>query len=404
MSIPWLFRCPISLDLFTDPVTLSTGQTYDRPSIEKWLAGGHLTCPVTMQSLNDTSLVPNHTLRHLIDRWLITGHETTKSKPINFINSLATLKLSIQSAETSIETKLEALKKVRILSVESDNGQASLIQLGFFPFLLDLLFQTPHLTTTTTTTTTYPELFTEVALDCILSLSPEKHSEFLNVLKNESCLASLGVMLDQGNVKIKTCLCTLIETIASCSVTRQVCLAIGQSQKVLQVLVSLLCSSTGFWAMEAAVRAVYGICTLEANRDNLVKEGAIDGLFSYLSSSVRRNASQALASIEALLVVDAGRKSLLMNVNAVGVLVQMVFVVNSDHEASEHAVGALLIMCCESMGVRAEAVNAGVLKQLLLLLQSQCGVKAKTKARALLKLLRSVWAEDPGVCNFYNAM
>lgn len=401
MSIPWLFRCPISLDLFTDPVTLSTGQTYDRPSIERWLAEGHYTCPVTMQRLNDTSLVPNHTLRHLIDRWLLTGHET-KSKPINFINSLAALKLNIQSAETSIETKLEALKKVRILSMESDNGQASLIQLGFFPLLLDFLFQTPQLTTTTTTT--YPELFIEVALDCILSLSPEKHSEFLNILKNESCLASLGIMLDQGNVKIKTCLCTLIETIASSPVTRQVCLAMGQSQKVLQVLVSLLCTSTGIWAMEAAVRAVYGICMLEANRSNLVEEGAIDGLFSYLSCSVRRNASQALASIEALLVVDAGRKSLLMNVNAVRVLVKMVFVVNSDHEASEHAVGALLIMCCETMGVRAEAVNAGVLKQLLLLLQSQCGVKAKAKARALLKLLRSVWAEDPGVCNFYNAM
>ncbi|XVF61030.1 hypothetical protein PTKIN_Ptkin08bG0095500 [Pterospermum kingtungense] len=39
-TIPPLFRCPISLDLFTDPVTLCTGQTYDRSSIEKWLASG----------------------------------------------------------------------------------------------------------------------------------------------------------------------------------------------------------------------------------------------------------------------------------------------------------------------------------------------------------------------------
>uniref|UniRef100_A0A0D3FW43 U-box domain-containing protein n=1 Tax=Oryza barthii TaxID=65489 RepID=A0A0D3FW43_9ORYZ len=73
MSIPHLFRCPISLDIFTDPVTLCTGQTYDRPCIERWLAAGHRTCPVTMQPLGDaTALVPNRTLRHLIERWLST--------------------------------------------------------------------------------------------------------------------------------------------------------------------------------------------------------------------------------------------------------------------------------------------------------------------------------------------
>ncbi|WP_423787569.1 U-box domain-containing protein, partial [Klebsiella pneumoniae] len=63
MTIPPLFICPISLDLFTDPVTVSTGHTYDRGSIEKWLATGNLTCPVTMQKLQDPSMVPNCTLR-----------------------------------------------------------------------------------------------------------------------------------------------------------------------------------------------------------------------------------------------------------------------------------------------------------------------------------------------------
>ncbi|KAJ0973123.1 hypothetical protein J5N97_021082 [Dioscorea zingiberensis] len=87
MSIPLLFRCPISLDLFTDPVTLSTGQTYDRPSIEQWLARGNRTCPVTMQRLHDTSLVPNHTLRHLIDQWLLTCTPETQSNLINFNSS-----------------------------------------------------------------------------------------------------------------------------------------------------------------------------------------------------------------------------------------------------------------------------------------------------------------------------
>ncbi|PKU71257.1 U-box domain-containing protein 26 [Dendrobium catenatum] len=145
MSIPFLFRCPISLDLFTDPVTLTTGQTYDRPSIEKWLAGGNSTCPVTMQRLPDFSAVPNHTLRQYVNRWLLRGvadHRNSQQGsgiPI----SLTILKTGLLSSETPLAAKLEALRKVRVLSTESDVGKSFLIQLDFFPVLVHLVFQCP---------------------------------------------------------------------------------------------------------------------------------------------------------------------------------------------------------------------------------------------------------------------
>ena len=107
MAIPHLFRCPISLDLFKDPVTLCTGQTYDRSSIEKWLAAGNLTCPVTMQKLHDPSIVPNHTLRHLIDQWLQLGHQFDPNY-LATIDSLAALKHTLEchkSKDTNYENK-----------------------------------------------------------------------------------------------------------------------------------------------------------------------------------------------------------------------------------------------------------------------------------------------------------
>ncbi|KAK4785832.1 hypothetical protein SAY86_002521 [Trapa natans] len=67
--IPDDFRCPISLELMKDPVIVSTGQTYDRSSIEKWLEGGHRTCPKTQQTLTNNVLTPNFVLRSLIDQW-----------------------------------------------------------------------------------------------------------------------------------------------------------------------------------------------------------------------------------------------------------------------------------------------------------------------------------------------
>ncbi|EHA8590677.1 putative U-box domain-containing protein 26 [Cocos nucifera] len=216
------------------------------------------------------------------------------------------------------------------------------------------------------------------------------------MLKNEIHLTSLVVLLEQGNLKIKTSLCHLLEAIATSPVTQDLCIIIAQLRRVLQVLVSLLHNKSDPPAAEAAARAISAICSLEANRDNAIEEGAVDGLIAYLSlNSSQKSACRALATLELLLGLEAGKKAVMENLNAVRVLVRMVFRVSSDQEGSEHAVGSLLIMCCGSARVRMEAVNAGLLIQLLLLLQSQCSSRAKTEARGLLKLLRSMWPEDP---------
>lgn len=72
IEIPQYFICPISLQIMTDPVTVTTGITYDRQSIEHWLltAEDVATCPVTKQPLpRDSDLTQNHTLRRLIQAW-----------------------------------------------------------------------------------------------------------------------------------------------------------------------------------------------------------------------------------------------------------------------------------------------------------------------------------------------
>lgn len=69
VKIPSFFRCPISLDVMRSPVSLCTGVTYDRASIQRWLDSGNTTCPATMLPLPTTDLVPNLTLRSLIAHW-----------------------------------------------------------------------------------------------------------------------------------------------------------------------------------------------------------------------------------------------------------------------------------------------------------------------------------------------
>jgi len=385
MSIPDLFRCPISLDLFADPVTLSTGQTYDRPFIEKWLADGNLTCPVTMQRLEDTSLVPNHTLRHFIGWWLLAGPaaNSQRRKSIDLGQfSFSALKRNLQSPEVDTETKLESLKKIRTLLVESDVGQTYLTQLGFFPLLLQFLLQSPLIVNA--------EDLAELGLECILRLLPSADLNSVNIIKNETNLGQLVLLLEQGNTNVQTGLCSLIESIALPVKNRELCLLMGQSHRLLQVLVSLLYQTIS----DAAVRAISAICTVEANRETVVKAGGVDGLICYLSGSGGGNSSRALATLEALLQSEIGKKAALKNSGAIVVLVKNVFRVSSNLEGSECAIGSLLAVCGSSAWARAEAVSSGVVTQLLLLIQSQCSAEAKARARVLLKLFRFLWAED----------
>ncbi|WCJ35748.1 U-box domain-containing protein 21 [Euphorbia peplus] len=69
--IPDHFICPISLDLMKDPVTLSSGITCDRESLEAWLEDGNVTCPVTDQVLTSFDQIPNHSLQKLIQHWSV---------------------------------------------------------------------------------------------------------------------------------------------------------------------------------------------------------------------------------------------------------------------------------------------------------------------------------------------
>ncbi len=61
--VPSTFYCPITHDIMTDPVVAADGFTYDRHAIEEWFDGGHRTSPMTNESLENTRLVPNRTLR-----------------------------------------------------------------------------------------------------------------------------------------------------------------------------------------------------------------------------------------------------------------------------------------------------------------------------------------------------
>ncbi|KAJ0976620.1 hypothetical protein J5N97_012094 [Dioscorea zingiberensis] len=88
VKVPSYFRCPISLEVMRSPVSLCTGVTYDRTSIQRWLDSGNTTCPATMLPLPSTDLVPNLTLRRLISLWSLPD-DRSKTPPTDLLRDLA---------------------------------------------------------------------------------------------------------------------------------------------------------------------------------------------------------------------------------------------------------------------------------------------------------------------------
>ncbi len=68
-SIPPEFMCPITGEIFEDPVMTEDGQTYERFAIGEWFKSGHSKSPLSGVHLNSQKLIPNNSLKKLIEEY-----------------------------------------------------------------------------------------------------------------------------------------------------------------------------------------------------------------------------------------------------------------------------------------------------------------------------------------------
>ncbi|KAF4399013.1 hypothetical protein G4B88_023607 [Cannabis sativa] len=102
------FYCSITHEVMVDPVETSSGQTFERSAIEKWLAEGNNFCPLTKVPLDAAALRPNKTLRQSIEEW----------RDRNNIITIVNIKPQLQS--TQEEEVLEALSMLHKLCMDKE--------------------------------------------------------------------------------------------------------------------------------------------------------------------------------------------------------------------------------------------------------------------------------------------
>jgi hypothetical protein len=66
-DIPPELFCPITGDLFKEPVLTEDGQTYEKIAIETWFKSGYLKSPLSGVKLNTSELIYNKNIKNLVD-------------------------------------------------------------------------------------------------------------------------------------------------------------------------------------------------------------------------------------------------------------------------------------------------------------------------------------------------
>ncbi|EYU17466.1 hypothetical protein ABFS82_03G085000 [Erythranthe guttata] len=380
VTVPSLFRCPISMDLMNSPVSLCTGVTYDRSSIEKWLALGHNTCPATMQTLLSTHTTPNLTLRRLIQLWL-SHADVTQASPTSCISKQ-------QAAEIVVAGEFDAdsLEKViGFLTASKENLNFFVAQSSAAVSKLVEVFANSD-------QIRICELIVEI-LDLI---SPENGvAERLADLILQSgdggdCLSSLAMVLQKGNIKSKVKSAKILEMIAV--IKPQSHRKIAEKPGLLYELYILSTVEIDTSAVEASLSALIAISTTRLVKKELIRFGTVRTIGEILSGSdysapVRGVVEKALAMLETIATCTEGRGAICEDGKCVVEIVKRLM--KCSGVATEHGITVLWSVCCLARDrVAQEKVRlVNGLTKVLLVMQSDCSANAKQMCGELVKVL-----------------
>lgn len=386
VHIPYHFRCPISLELMRDPVTVCTGQTYDRASIESWVSTGNTTCPVTRATITDFTLIPNHTLRRLIQEWCVANRSfgveriPTPKQPADpsLVRSLLN-QTSSHSAPTNL--RLSSLRRLRQLARDSDKNRSLIASHNVRQILLPIIFshETSH------------EMKHESL--ALLVMFPLTDSECASIASDSDKINYLARLLSHSESSVRVNSAALIEIVVAGTHSPELRAQVSAVDGIYEGVVDLLRNPISYpRALKIGIKALFALCLVKQTRQKAVAAGAPAVVVDRLADFEKCDAERALATVELLCRIPAGCAAFAGHALTVPMLVKIILKISD--RATEYAAGALLSLCSESERCQREAVAAGVLTQLLLLVQSDCTERAKRKAQMLLKLLRDSWPQD----------
>ncbi|XP_011028587.1 PREDICTED: U-box domain-containing protein 19-like [Populus euphratica] len=380
------FRCPISLELMTDPVTVSTGQTYDRSSIQRWLKAGNMTCPKTGERLTSTELVSNTTLRKLIQQFCtdvgncasnsgsqsrdiartISPGSPAAAEEMKFLSRFLARRLVFGSREQ----KTKAAYEIRLLAKSNIFNRSCLIEAGTILPLINLL------------SSSFEHYAQEIAISALLKLS--KHTCGKKEIIESGGLQSILAVLQRGlSLEAKQMAAATIFYLASVKAYRKL---IGETPEVVPTLVELIKDGTTSGKKNGVV-AIFGLLLHSGNHQRVLASGTIPLLMDILSSSDNDELVADSVAVLAAIAESVDGTLAILQTSALSTIPR-ILQSSPSRAAREYCVTVLLTLC-KNGGAEAIAILAKdhSLMSSLYSLLTDGTPHGISKARALIKTL-----------------
>ncbi|XP_020174763.1 U-box domain-containing protein 11 [Aegilops tauschii subsp. strangulata] len=372
VAMPEDFRCPISLELMRDPVIVSTGQTYERAFIQRWIDGGNRTCPKTQQKLQNLTLTPNYVLRSLILQWCEEkGIEPpTRSKYEGSSVEVGEDRLAIEALVrnlscSSLDERKSAAAEIRSLAKKSTDNRMLLAESGAIPALVKLLSSKDPKTQ-------------EHAVTSLLNLSIYDQNKELIVVGG--AIVPIIQVLRTGSMEARE---NAAAAIFSLSLIDDNKIMIGSTPGAIEALVELLKSGSSRGRKDAAT-ALFNLCIYQANKVRAVRAGILSPLVQMLQDSSSAGATDEALTILSVLVSHHECKTAIAKAHTIPFLIDLLR--SSQARNKENAAAILLALC------KKDAQNLACIGRLgaqipLTELSKTGSDRAKRKATSLLEHL-----------------
>ncbi|KAK7282353.1 hypothetical protein RIF29_11045 [Crotalaria pallida] len=382
ITIPSFFKCPISLDLMQSPVSLCTGITYDRSTIQRWLDNGNDTCPATMQLLHTKHFIPNRTLHSLIQIWSDSVHR--RFEPPGSTPKDRLLQAIEDVFDSHTANRFDSLVEVLRFAEDSDENRAFLAKIdGFVGKLVRFLC---NVDAGVTGSVQFENLENVIRVFGLL-LDKIKDRERLNYsnLKEFNCLDSLLLVLRQGSSDSRIASVRVLEFIA-----------VDSESKILMVekeglVTELLNSVSDPLLIETSLSTLVAISAPRRNKVKLVNLGVVKMASRFLSESNSSVSAteKVLKLVEMASSTKEGRTEMCCG-DAACIAAILSKAMKVSKAATERAVTTLWSVCYlfgDGMAVEA-VVKANGLGKILLLMQTNCSSQVRQMCVDLLKILR----------------
>ncbi|GJR39296.1 U-box domain-containing protein 30-like protein [Tanacetum coccineum] len=320
-----------------DPVTLCTGQTYERGNILKWFSLGHFTCPTTMQELWDDSVTPNKTLSQLCHTWFSQKYVQMKKRSEDVQGSVLEVLDGLKKVKG--QARVKSLKELRRFVANHVSARKTVVDKGGVSVLTLNLMQ------------------------------PAKVSLVVD-------------MLNEGSIETKINCTKLIQMLME---EDDFQVEIVSSHSLLVALMRMVRDKRHPSGILPGLLLLKSICSHTQTRSLIVSIGAVGQLVDLLPGFNPECLELALFILEAVSSLKEGKLALSNCSNTIPNTVKVLMRVSES--CTQLALSILWSICKLSPEEYSSiAVDVGLAAKLLLVIQSGCDPLLKQRSAELLKL------------------